>query len=66
MNAKKVYDLQRSLTGIHPLRTTFKNKTIKILNIKIANNNNQNTNVDNRTPGKTIVKQYLSSYFFKL
>lgn len=36
MTAKDVYNLQRALTGIFSLRTTFQGKPIKILGIKLS------------------------------
>lgn len=51
MTAKDVYNLQRALTGIQPLRTYFKDKVIKLLNIKIAPENEVINCKEEKKPG---------------
>lgn len=39
MTAKDIYNLQRAMTGIQPLRTHYKDKIVKLLDIAIASKN---------------------------
>jgi hypothetical protein len=56
MTAKNIYDLQRGLHGIEPLRTHFNNEVVKLLNIKpILENIPENfTNYIKKKPGEIL------------
>lgn len=51
MSAKDIYNLQRAMTGIQPLRTYFNNKVIKLLNIKIVPENELVNSDQDKVPG---------------
>lgn len=46
MTAKNVYDLQRALVGLYPLKTKFDDVTIKLLDVRQTSKPGDGRNVD--------------------
>lgn len=53
MNAKNVYDLNRALTGLFPLKTNFNNQVIKVFDIQVFSDSIYVTRSENTEPGTT-------------
>ncbi|XP_063988466.1 methionyl-tRNA formyltransferase, mitochondrial [Diachasmimorpha longicaudata] len=51
MTARQVYNLQRALTGIFPLKTSFQGKTLKIFGVKISSNTPRDVSDRKSNPG---------------
>lgn len=60
MTAQNVYNLQRALAGIHPLRTQFNELTVKLLDIKCVQDSSTVSCSQEKFPGKdnNIIFQY--------
>lgn len=55
MSATRIYNLQRSLTGLYPLTTKFQDMTIKLLGIReIPNPSTSLLHIEPNIPGVTI------------
>lgn len=57
MTANDIYNLQRGLLTVEPLRTYFNDKIIKLFDIKIVSDEESNINkeVTNRSPGNSFL-----------
>lgn len=55
MTARNVYDLQRALFNIHPLKTHFGDKIIKLLDVRVYKDNLDVTCTHEKVPGNAIL-----------
>lgn len=65
MNAKNVYDLNRALTGLFPLKTNFNNQVIKVFDIQVFSDSIYVTRSENTEPGN-IFSYAISMKFIQL
>ncbi|KAJ8667178.1 hypothetical protein QAD02_008840 [Eretmocerus hayati] len=63
MTARDVYNLQRALTGMHPLRCYFGNEVIKLVNVKEATQTDQPQQIEKSEPGSVIYDKKLCKLY---
>lgn len=60
MTAKNVYDLQRALTGLYPLTTTFHGTIIKLFGVKLIPGQMTNNNFTVINPGVVLYEKKMN------